>query len=316
MQTVLAFEVQGHRGARGLKPENTLVGFEAAFDLGVSAIETDLHLSGDGVIVIFHDPCVTARLCSVRPGLVVPEPACEPPVQRLRLAQLRGYRVDRNPDPARFPDQDCALPGLACAFAQRHGIDPLGIPTLVELFAFAADYAGEAGRQAGKSPEQQRRARQVRFDLELKRVPFCPENIGDDFTGATAGTLERGVVAAVRRAGVLDRTIVRSFDHRAVRAVKEIEPTLRTGVLVDHTALVDPVHVAQAAGAVNYCPDYRFLDEATVRQLRQGGVRVLPWTVNRAEEWERLIAWGVDGLTTDFPDRLLAWLAEHRIAVL
>src|SRR5438132_3103712 len=100
------FDAQGHRGARGLKPENTLPSFEAAFDLGVTTVETDLHLSRDGLPVIYHDPDISERLCVVRSGFAVPEPHTRPPVASLTVAQLRGYRAVLNPNPARFPTQD------------------------------------------------------------------------------------------------------------------------------------------------------------------------------------------------------------------
>jgi glycerophosphoryl diester phosphodiesterase len=311
-----AFEIQGHRGARGLAPENTLVGFERALDLGVSAMETDLHLSADGAIVLFHDAQLTAQLCSIRPGHCATALAGTPLVRQLRLDELRGYRIDRNPDPSRFPAQDGAVTPLAQWFADKYGLDPLGIPTLVELFAFSADFAGEPGRRADKTLAQRRRASQVRFDLELKRVPFFPETIGDAFDGTAAGLLERRVVEMVRAAGVLARTSVRSFDHRCLLAIKKLEPGMRTAVLIAEMAPVDPEALTEAAGAETYCPDYRFLDAALVRAVKTGGKRIVPWTVNRAADWERLIAWGVDGLTTDFPDALLAWLRQRGLAVL
>lgn len=294
------FELQGHRGARGLRPENTLPSFEAAFDVGVDAVETDLHLTADGVPVICHDPQLTARLCTLIPH--------SQPIRRLSLAQLRQFRVDRNPDPRRFPDQSAEVTPVAALFAEERGLDPYGVPTLAELFAFAAAYAGEPGGRAGKSDEQRERARRVRFDLELKRVPFRPEEIGDDFAGGPAGLLERRVAEAARAARVAGRTRVRSFDHRAVRALREIAPEIEGAVLVAETAVIDPAEVARRAGAALYCPDYAFLDEEQVRTAHGGGVWVLPWTVNDAAAWRRLLGWGVDGLTTDFPDRLATFL--------
>ena len=102
------------------------------------------------------------------------------------------------------------------------------------------------------------------------------------------------------------RVSVRSFDHRCVRAVKRLEPRLRTGVLVAGTAPVDPVALVKAAGADDYFPEHEYLDERQVRQCRAAGVRVVPWTVNDEGDARRLLAWGVDGLTTDYPDRLAA----------
>src|SRR5262249_28467389 len=147
-----------------------------------------------------------------------------------------------------------------------------------------------------------------------KRIPFHPETIGDHFDGSTPGLLEQRVVEVVRAAGLVERVAVRSFDHRAVRAARQLEPGLTGQVLVADTAPAEPAQVACAAGAAVYCPSYRFLDEGLVRHLRAEGVRVLPWTVNDAQAWERLLSWGVDGITTDFPDQLADFLRRRGIA--
>jgi glycerophosphoryl diester phosphodiesterase len=309
------FDLQGHRGARGLKPENTLPSFEVALDLGVTTIETDVHMTGDAVPVLYHDPVVHDRLCRLMPGAGAPDPACRPPVSTLSLAQLRGYRADRNPDPRRFPEQDAGVTLLARLFAEQHHIDPYTPPALADLLAFIEAYAGELGVQAGKMDAQRARVRDVvRIDLELKRVPFRPGVIGDAFDGSAPAVLERQVVDIVRRAGFLQRTTVRSFDHRSVRAVRQLEPGLTTAVLVAGTAPLAPADLCRQADAQAYCPDVEFVDESQVRQLHAEGVRVVPWTVNDAANWARLLDWGVDGITTDFPDRLAALLHTRGIA--
>ncbi len=309
-----AFDLQGHRGARGLRPENTLPSFEAAFDSGVTTVETDLHLTADGVPVLSHDPVVSARLCRpVRGGSGFPltSPLL---ISRQALTFLRGYRADRNPDRRRFVEQSARVPPLAKAFAAQRGIHPYTPPTLDDLFAFAEAYAGESGTTAGKSPEQRERVRRVCFDLELKRVPGRPEYIGDDYDGSGPGLLEQLVVEAIRRAGALERTTVRSFDHRCVYHLKRLEPGMRTALLVAGTAPVDPVSMVRAAGAALYCPEPDFLDPAQLRRLHDAEVRVVPWTVNDPEDWERLLDWGVDGITTDYPDRLAALLRRRGVS--
>jgi glycerophosphoryl diester phosphodiesterase len=297
-------ELQGHRGARGLKPENTLPSFEAAFDRAVTSVETDLHLTKDGVPIIIHDPFV--RGVSIAHDQLL--------VATTTLEQLRRYRADRNPDPRRFPYQDAGVTPVAVLFAHERGIDPYTLPTLVELFAFAEAYAGELGAKAGKNMEQRAQARRVIFDLELKRVPFRPELIGDGFDGSAPGLLEQNVIHAVREAGMLRRTRVRSFDHRSVRAAHALEPALPTGVLIAGTAPVSVAELAQAAGAHVYCPGVDFLDAAQIDQAHAAGLRVIPWTVNHPDDWDRLLAWSVDGITTDYPDRLAACLSERGIA--
>jgi glycerophosphoryl diester phosphodiesterase len=307
------FELQGHRGARGLKPENTFASFEVAFDLGVSAVETDVHLTRDGVPILVHDASITDRIFQLIEGKAAPRPATELWVSSLSLEQLRCYRANLNPSPNRFPGQNTDVPPLSALFASQRNLDPVTPPTLRDLFEFGRSYAGELGRQAGKSPEQQMRVRRLRFDLELKRVPFHPEVINDDFDGEHPGLLEREVVGAIRSAEVLASTTVRSFDHRSVRAIKRLEPGLATAVLVTGTAPVAPVPLVRAAGAGTYCPDYLFLDAAQVREAHQEGIRVVPWTVNDPSHFLRLLDWGVDGITTDFPDRMAALLHERGI---
>lgn len=307
-----SFDLQGHRGARGLRPENTLPAFETALDVGVTTIETDLHLTRDGVPVLVHDPYVTPRLFRP-PGGTGSGATDALAVASLTLSQLQAFRADRNPDPVRFPDQDAGVTPLAQAFADRQGRHPYAPPSLADLLAFVQAYAGDLGRAAGKSDTQRHRAAQVRFDLELKRVPARPEWIGDGFTGSGPGRLERQVIEAIRSADVVARTIVRSFDHRAVLALRELEPWLTTAVLVAGTAPVAPLDLVRRAGAQVYCPDHEYLDERQIHQLHAAGIRVVPWTVNDPSDWARLLAWNVDGITTDFTDRLAAFLTQRGV---
>ena len=255
-----SIEVQGHRGARGLLPENTLPSFEIALDLGVTSIETDVHMTRDDVVVLIHDARITNDA---------------PLVRTLTLSQLRIWRI--------------------------------GIPTLTEFFEFVAEYM----ESISKTKTQQERASRLIFDLELKRMPFEPETIGDGFTGDGPALLERQVVAAIRAAGVLERTRVRSFDHRCVWAIKQLEPTLQTGLLIHETVPRDIAKLLETAQAELYCPNYRFVDAEVVRQVHTAKKRIIPYTVNEPSAWDRLIGWGVDGITTDYPDRLLGWLGER-----
>ncbi len=288
-RTMPPFHLQGHRGARGLKPENTLPSFEAALDAGVSSIETDLHCTADGAVVLCHEPVLGAALFTPPADGVFGRR-----LAKVSLAELRRWRADRNPDPARFPDQNSIVAPLARWFAERYAVDPFAVPTLADLFHFAAAYAGEPGVQAGKSPQQRTQATRVGFDLEWKTLPFH----------AAPVEMEQRVVEAIRAAGVAERTTVRCFDHRCVRRLRALEPRLRGAVLVANMAPVALAELVLRADVRVYCPSYDFLDEEQVRQAHAVGIRVLPWTVNEPDHWKRLIDWGVDGLTTDYPDRL------------
>jgi glycerophosphoryl diester phosphodiesterase len=163
----------------------------------------------------------------------------------------------------------------------------------------------------GKSPAQQAAVRQLCFDLELKRVPFRNETIGDGYDGRALGTLETQTLAAIAAADVASRTRIRSFDHRCLRFIKDRAPEIEIAVLVADTAPVSPAELAQAVGASVYCPSYPFVDAQVIESLHAEGIRVLPWTANVEADWARLIAWGADGITTDFPNRLAAFLRSN-----
>ena len=291
------FELQGHRGARGLKPGNTLPSFEAALDWGVTSIEADVHLTRDGVPVVLHDPQVNSAAGSLF-------------VNSLTLTELQKLRIDQDPDGHGFPRQDAAITPVAQRFARQQQIDPYSPLSLDNLFAFVEAYA----RAEDKSESQRERAARLRFDLELKRVPFHPALIGDGYTGDGPALLEQRVVEVVRAARVVHRTVVRSFDHRCVHYVRQLEPGVTGGVLMAYTTPVSVANVVRAADAQVYCARFEFLDAMQVRQAHAEDIRVLPWTVNDPEAWARLLDWGVDGITTDYPDQLANWLRERGIA--
>ena len=158
------------------------------------------------------------------------------------------------------------------------------------------------------------RAQRVRFDLELKRVPFYPEVIGDGFTGKAPGLLESRVVEIVKEFGVVDRTIVRSFDHRSVWWVRQLRGSARPRFSLRKRRRFDIVELCRKTNAAIYCPDYRFLDRAQVRQAHGAGIRVVPWTVNDPKALHRLLDWEVDGVTTDFPDVMAEVLKERGLS--
>src|SRR5262249_325651 len=274
---------------------------------------TDLQLTSDDMLVLFHDEAISENVCRLVQRNAASAPATRPLVRSLTLAQLRAYRAKRDPDRRRFPDQDASRTPLADLYARETSMDPYAIPTLADLFAFAAAYAGDIGREAGKTDEQRSAAAKVRFDLELKRVPFHPEFIGDSFDGHAPALLEQRLVHEVRAAGVVDRTLVRGFDHRCVRAVRRLEPRLRAGGLTPAPAPAEPVRVARAADAHRYCPEFQSLDLGLVQECHAQGIEVVPWTVNNCDGWLRLLDWGVDGITTDYPDRLADFLRARGI---
>lgn len=296
------FDVQGHRGARGLRPEETLPAFEVALDLGVTTLELDLHFSADDQLVIWHDPAIDPAKCGINPesDVVVPDPD-QPRMQPTDLmlrnrtaAQLAAYRCDRNPDVARFPAQVNAPTALAG--------DDFGIITLARLFDFVDAYAADPS----KSAAQRDNARQVRFNIETKRDPSRPATINDGFDGINPGPFELAILALVQDRGLTDRVTIQSFDLRSLWAVHSVAPEMTLVALSSQAPRSGDLQSWAESGAGVFSPNASILTPALVTQAHDAGLLVIPWTVNEPTDMRALIDMGVDGLISDRPDLLLS----------
>jgi glycerophosphoryl diester phosphodiesterase len=289
-------DIQGHRGARGLKPENTLPAFEAALDLGVTTLEFDLHFTADDDVVIWHDPVITPDKCGLRSGAPdsVPDPddpetsPDELAVRALTVSDLHWYDCVRNPDSDRFPDQDPSATELA-------GSD-FRLVTLEELIEFIETYEASAT----KTDAQRSGARMIRFNIETKREPGVPSSTGDGFDGVNAGPFELRILEIIAEHGLHDRVVIQSFEPRSLRAIHAVEPDIGLAIL---TAFFDvPFEEITALGISIWSPSSETATDPLVTKAHSVGLAVVPWTVNDVDEMEALIGRGVDGFITDRPD--------------
>lgn len=277
------FDLQGHRGARALAPENSVPGFVLALELGVTTLEADLAVTADDVVVVTHDPVLNPDITRGPDGRYIP--AQDVRVRASSLAELQRYDVGRI-DPAR---------PYARAFARQAACDGTRIPTLTETI----EAAEAAGAKRGKPP---------RYNLEAKCDPARPELAPDPETFA------RLIVAELARAGVAARAEVMSFDWRVPAAVRRLSPELGTGGLTTGTDRSWPPAVA-ASGARRWSPQWRDLDAGAVALAHRLGLAVVPWTVNGEDTMREVIGLGVDGLITDEPDVALVLLDALGIEV-
>jgi glycerophosphoryl diester phosphodiesterase len=302
--SVAAFDLQGHRGARGLAPENTLAAFRTALAIGVTTLETDLAVTKDGVLVISHDPFLNPDIVREPDGRWLT--AKGPPIRTLSLAELKRYDIGRVDPASRYAKQ---LPEQKPADGER-------FPTLVDVFELA---------RANAKP--------VRFNLETKITPGNPDDTVDPATFA------RLVVAAIRTAELADRVTIQSFDWRTLIEAKKLAPGIPTVCLTMETPNNDTVQrnarvaspwlggldlatvdgslpkLVAAAGCGTWSPFWRNLTPAELAAAHALKLAVLPWTVNVPADMTALIDMGVDGLITDYPDRLRAVLASKGIAL-
>jgi glycerophosphoryl diester phosphodiesterase len=301
-QTRARIDLQGHRGARGLLPENTLPAFERAMQLGVTTLELDVVPTRDGELVISHDPALNPDITRDAQGRFLSAPG--PDIGSLSLAELQTYDVGR------------LRPGSAYArsFAQQQGLDGVRIPRLADLF--------EAVRRAGNT--------QVRFAIETKIRPDRPQQTPDPERFATL------LLQTLHAHGMERRAQILSFDWRTLRAVHRMSPgmptvcitaqlpsldnlSIRSGAASAWTAGISHAQhgsvprMVQAAGASHWSSFWRELDEAQVREAHGLGLQVLAWTVNERSAMARMLDMGIDGLVTDRPDIATELLRERGV---
>ncbi len=302
---VHAFDLEGHRGARGLAPENTLPAFAAALSIGVSTLELDTGITRDGIVVVTHDPRLNPDIVRGPDGRWLNPPTRV--VRDLTLDDLAHYDVGRLKPGSeysyRFPDQKRA--------------DRVRIPTLAQVFQLA--------RSAGNVT--------VRFNIEIKTSPLKPADT------LSPEVFAKALLETIERESMGGRVIIQSFDWRALKAVQQLAPKIPTSYLSSQQASLDNIgagrndgspwtggiqlrehgsipKMIKAAGGAIWSPNHAELTADLAKEAQNLGLKVIPWTVNAREDMLRLIDWGVDGIITDYPDRLRDAMAEKKLALL
>jgi len=285
--TTPTFDLQGHRGARGLAPENTLVAFDRALAIGVTTLELDTGLTKDGVVVITHDPTLNPAITRDAEGRWIDAPG--PAITSLTLAELQRYDVGRlKPDTAyarNFPEQQAA--------------DGTRIPTLAALF--------ERVKALGD--------RRVRFNIETKLTPMAEQS------APLPEAFAKAVLDVIHQHGMGRRVTLQSFDWRTLQAMNRLAPEIPTVCLTvqqersnniagglwtgglklaDHGGSVP--RLVKAAGCRIWSPFFRELTSDALHEARALGLTTVVWTVNEPTHIEVMLELGVDGIISDRPD--------------
>jgi glycerophosphoryl diester phosphodiesterase len=290
-----AFDLQGHRGARGLAPENTLPGFALTLGIGVNTLETDIAVSRDGVLLISHDPALNPDITRGPDGQFLNGRG--PVIWHTDFAELQRYDVGRLKPGTRY----------AAQYPEQKPVDGARLPKLEALFALV--------KKSGNA--------QVRFALEIKVRPDAPDET------MAPEPFAKALVDAVRAAGVAQRTTILSFDWRALQAVQKLAPEIGTVYLTIQQRNFDNVgadradaspwtaglryrdhgsvpKMIKAAGGRIWSSFHGDLDAAKVKEAQSLGLTVLAWTVNDPARIAQVMDMGVDGIVSDRPDLVRA----------
>lgn len=267
-------EVHGHRGCRGLLPENTLPAFRRAVELGVDVVELDVVISADRQVVVSHEPWMSAAICRRPDGT-----ALQPAEQRhhnlytLPYARIREYDCGQTRHP-NFSEQQ-----------PQAAVKPLLREVVAELDALA--YA------LGRAP--------VRFSVEIKSSPATEP----EFQPMPADFLHL-VLAELRATQCISRTTLLCFDKRVLQLARRQVPELPLCLLVEDALSLDAHLQELGFRPAVFGPDFRLLTPGLVAQLHQLEIGLVPWTVNEPADLLRVLQYQPRGITTDYPNRLLA----------
>lgn len=297
-------DLQGHRGARGLLPENTLPAFARALSIGVTTLELDTAITRDGVIVVSHDATLNPDITRGPDGQWITR--SDIAIHALTWAEVQQYDVGR------------IRPGSAYAlrFPEQRAVDGTRMPQLADVFALA--------RRAGNGT--------VRFNIETKISPEHPQRT------LPPAEFARALIALVRHENLASRVTIQSFDWRTLQVVQREAPRIATAYLSAQQSWQDNIraqeasspwtagqHVGRhggsvprmikAAGGAVWSPYFGEVTRESAREAQQAGLKVVVWTVNEAADLARMLDFGVDGIISDYPDRLRRIAGERGVAL-
>lgn len=268
-----SFDWQGHRGARGLMPENTVPAMLKALEYPeITTLELDVVITKDDMVVLSHEPWMSSTICQQPDGSPVPEGEEKTfRILEMTYEEVRQFDCGSKAHP-NFPEQEhmtVAKPLLDSVFAK------------VDAWCTANNRA------------------LPNYNIELKSQPeydgvLTPEPV----------LFAELVLNVVRDAGMRERVCIQSFDARSLQAVHKLDPDLTTAWLVADGEGIQANLEELGFLPTVYSPYYKLLSANAVQKCHEQGLQVIPWTVNDPKEMKALIQMGVDGIITDYPNRI------------
>lgn len=270
LQGAGSFDLQGHRGCRGLYPENTVTAFLAGVDMMLPTLEMDVVITKDKKVVVSHDNYFSHEFTTKPNGDTVTEAEEKAlNIYQMTYDEVKKYDVGLKPHP-RFPQQQ-------------------KIKAYKPLLADALDSIVQHMMTMKRPP--------VKFNIETK---CSPED--DNIYHPEPAEFVELLVAVIKEKGIDDRTTIQSFDIRTLKYLHEHYPDIKTSLLVEDKKSF-ALHLKELGFIPSvYSPDYTLVTPLLVKQCHDAGIQLIPWTVNDKAEMNKLKLLGVDGLISDYPN--------------
>lgn len=268
-------DIQGHRGCRGLMPENTIPAMLKAIDLGVTTLEMDVVITKDNKVVVSHEPWMEKEITTKPDGTYINTTveSMEYNIYKMDYEEVVKYDVGMKPHP-RFPNQQ-----------KMKAVKPL----LSDLIDAVENYL--VSKNLPK----------VQYNIETKSLPA-----GDNKFHPMPAEFVELIMSVIKEKKIEDRVIIQSFDLRSLKYLHEKYPAIKTSLLIEDSEEKDFEGQLKELGftPTYYSPNFTMVDEDLVKQCHEKGMKIIPWTVNEPKDIKKLKKLGVDGLITDFPDLL------------
>jgi len=268
----IQFDTQGHRGCRGLMPENTIPAMINALDLGVTTLEMDAVITKDNKVVMSHEPFFNHEITSKPDGSYVTEPEEKSlNIFLMTYDEVKKYDVGIKPHP-RFPKQK-----------KMNVVKPL----LSDLLDSVQNYVASHKRPLPY------------FNIETKTTP-ATDNVYHPEPAKFVETL----MSVIKEKRIQERVIIQSFDLRTLQYLHDKYPSVKTAMLIedyDKRGLKDQLKALGFLPTI-YSPEYSLVTEDLVKSCHGQKIKVIPWTVNDKVTMDKLKALGVDGIISDYPD--------------
>ena len=267
-----SFDLQGHRGCRGLMPENTIPAMMRAIDLGVTTLELDVVITKDNKVLVSHEPWFEAEITTKPDGsFIKPAEAMQYNIFQMNYDEIVKYDVGMKPHP-RFPQQQ-----------KLKAIKPL----LADLFDSVTENM------------KIRRRPFPYFNIETKCLPA-----GDGRFHPRPEEFVELMMTVIKEKQMEERVIIQSFDIRTLKYIHEKYPSIKTSILIEDSDENDFDGQLNKLGYTPefYSPNYTLVDEKLVKQCHDKGMKIIPWTVNDEKQLKKLKKMGIDGVITDYPD--------------
>ncbi len=275
----LEIDIQGHRGCRGLMPENSIPAFLLALELGVNTLELDVVVSKDKQVIVSHEPYFSHEISlDTRGREISKEDEKSFNLYELTAEEIQQYDCGSKTHP-RFPQQVKTK---------------VYKPTLTEVFERVEPLIRDYGLN------------DLAYNIEIKRTPE-----GDGIFHPEVKEFVELVLQNIQSRELKDRVIIQSFDAQTLQIVRQLDPTIRLAWLVDNEfGLQKNLDLLGFVPHI-YSPNYRLVDQDLVSDAHKQNMKVIPWTVNELNHISQMVSLGVDGIISDYPDRVKSALSTR-----